>query len=75
MKDIQKIEMLLEVAEAINSHKFNLRSSEIDINIYRSIGYDNATEIVIHNIAVIERLLLILEKKYNRILKQLNDEC
>ena len=75
MKDIQKIEMLLEVAEAINSHKFNLQVSKIDLYNYSTLEYDDVAEIVIHNIAVIERLLLILEKKYNRILKQLNDEC
>ena len=75
MKDTKTIEMLLEVAEAINSHKFNLQASKIDLYNYSNLGYDDVTEIVIHNIAVIERLLLILEKKYNRILKQLTDEC
>lgn len=74
MKDTKTIETLLEVAEAINSHKFNLQAREFELINYSNFGWYNETERVIHNIAVIERLLLILEKKYNRILKQLNDD-
>jgi len=75
MKDIQKIEMLFNVAESINYHKKQLKEYRV-----RQIRLGNLGLILDfieyeRTIKIYKRLLLILEKKYNRILKQLNDEC
>lgn len=75
MKDTKTIETLLEVAEAINFHNRNLAERQKERAHFILFGYSNVSERIDHNIEVIERLLLILEKKYNKLLKQLNDEA
>lgn len=74
-KNVELIEYLAEVAWAINLHTKYLHKKKEELRDYKRLQYYNAIAKTLHNIAVLERLLLILEKKYNRILKQLTDEA
>lgn len=75
MKDIKTIETLLEVAESFNYHRMQLNDLKIRQLKYNSQGLfldgvEHKKDVKIYN-----RLLIILEKKYNKLLKQLNDEA
>ena len=74
MKDTKTIEMLLEVAQSINYHTKQLNEYRIRQTILVIIGVFFDRIEYQRTVKIYERLLLILEKKYNRILKQLNDE-
>lgn len=76
MKDTKTIETLLEVADFINHTKRYQANTIGEIFKYNQMGLFIGSNSLDKRLKVYERAILMAEKKYNRILKQLvQDEC
>ena len=76
IKDIKTIETLLEVADFINQTKRYQANTINEIFKYNQMGLFIGSSSLDKRLKVYERAILMAEKKYNRILKQLvQDEC